>query len=52
MIYKDWQNEFSKMMGVPYHYLKELGDHWFNLINGEGAKELFEKELKSDNCDR
>ena len=49
MTYGEWQFEFSKTMGIPYHYLKEVGDAWFNLINGEGAKELFKKELKSDN---
>jgi len=52
MIYEDWQNEFSSTMQVPYHYLKELGDHWFDLIYGEGAKDLFEKENQSDNHNR
>lgn len=52
MIYEDWQNEFSSKMQVPYQYIKEIGDYWFDLIYGEGAKELFEKELKSDNCNR
>jgi hypothetical protein len=26
MIYEDWQNEFSKMMRVLYHCLKEIGE--------------------------
>lgn len=52
VIYEDWQNEFSSKMQVPYHYIKEIGDYWFDLVYGDGAKELFEKELKSDNHNR
>jgi len=52
MIYEDWQDEFSSKTQVPYRYIKEIGDYWFDLIYGEGAKDLFEKELKSDNCNR
>jgi hypothetical protein len=45
MKYREWQFEFSKMMGIPYHYLKEVGDAWFNLINGEGAKEFLKRRI-------
>ena len=41
MTYEQWIIDFEHIVGVPYHYLKELGDHWFNLIYGEckrGAK--------------
>lgn len=29
MTYEQWIIEFEHIVGVPYHYLKELGDHWF-----------------------
>ena len=47
MIYEDWQNDFSSKTQVPYRYIKEIGDYWFDLVYGEDAKELFEKELKA-----
>jgi hypothetical protein len=52
MIYEEWQDEFSSKTQVPYHYIKEIGDYWFDLIYGEGAKDFFEKELKGDNHNR
>lgn len=44
MTYREWQFEFSKTMGIPYHYLKEVGDNWFNLLYRDSANELFEKD--------
>ena len=51
-MYREWQNEFSKMMEVPYPYLKEVGDACFDLLYRDSANELFEKELKNDNYNR
>jgi len=41
MTYEEWQIEFSKFTGVPYHYLKEVGDNWFWLVtDGESLKAI------------
>lgn len=41
MTYEEWQIEFSKFTGVPYHYLREIGDHWYSLIaDGELLKAI------------
>jgi len=37
--YRKWQNTFSITWGIPYGYMKELGDHWFKIIYGEMPNE-------------
>ena len=50
MIYEDYKMSFLQTQA--FIVIKEIFDYWFDLIYGEGAKDLFEKELKSDNYNR
>ena len=41
MKYEQWIIDFEHIVGVPYCYLKELGDHLFWLVtDGESLKAI------------
>ena len=45
MTYEQWIIQFEKANGVPYHYLKELGDNWYSLITDGESLKANEKEV-------
>lgn len=46
MTYEEWQFEFSKSTGIPYHYLKEVGDSWCNLLKNDELLQAIKDPLK------
>lgn len=46
MTYEEWQFEFSKSTGIPYHYLKEVGDSWYKLLEEDELLQAIESPLK------